>query len=157
MNLRVAAEVEFLVGLGLTSCQARVYAALCHAGDLDAKNLSKYSHVPRPDIYRIIEDLMKLGLVNKIISKPMTFRAIELEKGISILLTKRNKETRKLEKNAKNILRTFQRVDVQVESKNSGFVFLPNEEQIDHQIEVLIHRSKTINGYCMFTEKISTY
>jgi sugar-specific transcriptional regulator TrmB len=139
MNLKLAAEIEVLVGLGLTSCQARIYAALCHAGDLDAKELSQYAHVPRPDIYRIIEDLMKNGLVNKILSRPTTFRAIELRKGISILLAKRNRETKKLEKNAKNILETFHKIDLQAESRKTDFVLLPNAEQVDNQIEILIN------------------
>ena len=110
----------------MNSVNQELDAALCHAGDLDSKNLSQYAQVPRPDIYRIIEDLMKLGLVNKIISRPITFRAIRFKKGISILLGRRKKETKKLEKNGNTIMKAFQKVAVQVESKNPGFIFLPN-------------------------------
>jgi sugar-specific transcriptional regulator TrmB len=96
------------MGLGLTSCQAKVYLTLCRFGVADAKTVSHYAGVPRQDFYRIVSALEELGLVEKIISRPFTFEAIPIDRGTSLLLERRKLETERLEKKIKDILENFE-------------------------------------------------
>lgn len=100
--------VEALMGLGLTSCQAKVYLTLCRFGVADAKTVSHYAGVPRQDFYRIVSALEELGLVEKIISRPFTFKAIPIDRGTSLLLERRKLETERLEKKINDILENFE-------------------------------------------------
>lgn len=84
------------MSLGLTLCQAKVYLALCNFGVLDAKSIAKYADVPRPDVYRVVNELEKSGLIDRNLSRPTTFQALELDRGIDILLKKRREETEKI-------------------------------------------------------------
>ena len=59
---------QILTNLGLTPVQARVYLALVESGPLRISAISKASDVARPDVYRILSNLEKIGLVEKITS-----------------------------------------------------------------------------------------
>ncbi|TSA56230.1 hypothetical protein D4R42_03940, partial [bacterium] len=100
--------VEALMGLGLTSCQAKVYLALCHFGVADAKTVSHCADISRQDFYRIVSALQELGLVEKIISRPFTFSAISIDRGASLLLERRKLETERLEIKINEILENFE-------------------------------------------------
>mgnify|MGYP001031331611 CR=1 FL=1 len=131
-------EVEVLEGLGLTSCQAKAYLALCHFGLLDAKTVTKYADVPRSDTYRIMSELEGLGLIEKVISRPTTFRAISLEMGTSILLKRKKEETDRLESNIKGLLENFKTNNKQLQLPKPEFVLIPGKEAI-------INRSKIVH------------
>lgn len=135
-------EVEVLMDLGLTSCEARVYLTLCHYGALDAKTISKYSGVPRQDCYRVTAALQELGLIEKIISRPVTFKATDVKKGTAILLRRRKKETERLQSKTRQLLMTFKTENSQVQSGKPEFVLVPGKEAIIHRINSLITKSQ---------------
>jgi sugar-specific transcriptional regulator TrmB len=63
-----------------------VYTALLESGPLRVSAIAKISKVARPDVYRNLSKLQKIGLVEKIIRKPVEYRAIPMKKGLSLLL-----------------------------------------------------------------------
>jgi sugar-specific transcriptional regulator TrmB len=135
-------EVEVLMDLGLTSCQARVYLALCHFGTLDVKTISKHSKVPRQDCYRVTSDLQELGLIEKTISRPVTFKATEVEKGTAILLRRRKNETEKLTSKTEDLLMNFETKNNQVQLGKPEVVLVPGKEAIIDRISCLITKSQ---------------
>lgn len=137
------AEVEVLMSLGLTSCQAKVYLALCTFGVLDIKTISNHANVPRADIYRMTENLMKNGLVEKIISRPTTFQAIQFDKAVSFLLKKRREETEKIESKTRKVLKNFPKNQIKIESPKSDYILLPGREQIDKNARDSINGTET--------------
>ncbi len=93
--------------MGLTSCQARVYLTLVQSGISTVNAISKVSKVSRQDIYRLADSLQKLGLVEKIISRPVSFRAIPIDEGLSILLERKVEETNELRALTKEIIQNL--------------------------------------------------
>jgi sugar-specific transcriptional regulator TrmB len=87
-----AKEVQTLIEFGLTRCQAKVYLALVKLGE-DSKALTvfKVSNVARQDVYRILNELEQLGLVERVIAQPTRFRAISLGEAASIMLERKRK------------------------------------------------------------------
>jgi sugar-specific transcriptional regulator TrmB len=150
-------EVDVLVDLGLTSSQARVYLALCHCEKLEAKTISNYSGVPRQDIYRIASALQKRGLVEKIISRPIAFRAIPLEKGTAMLIERRKTKTKKLQLKVRKILEDF-KID-KIEGEKTEFVLVPKKEAIIEKIRKLIVNSRSsidlVTSWKMFLNTLS--
>ncbi len=81
--------IEALMHLGLTFLQATVYVTLLKFGKTEAKAISDSSGVARADVYRVMSTLEHLGLVEKIISTPSTYKATPIKEGCVLLLQNR--------------------------------------------------------------------
>lgn len=79
-------DIEALTSLGLTMLQATVYLTLVEAGNSTIKDIAKTAGVARQDLYRITSELQERGLVEQIITKPITYKAIPLKNGVNVLL-----------------------------------------------------------------------
>jgi sugar-specific transcriptional regulator TrmB len=121
--MRLQEEVQILMRLGLTFDQARVYLALARSGMSMAKTIAKNSRVARPDVYRIMPTLEKLGLVERIISAPYKFNAISRQDGISVLMKRRMEETSKLQAATREMLKV-------VKNNNTRMALEENEPQL---------------------------
>lgn len=89
-------ELQVLVDLGLTRTSAKVYLALSKSGPLKTLSLAKIAEVARPDTYRELLKLRDLGLVEQIFEKPMRYRAIPINKGLSLLLKERTAKYKRI-------------------------------------------------------------
>jgi len=98
-----AEEMGVLADLGLTSRQARVYLALLKTGGGKAKIVADVSLVNRQEIYRIIEDLQQMGLVQKNVTAPTTFTATPLADVIKRLLEQKTKQLTLIRQKAKQL------------------------------------------------------
>ena len=137
-------EIEVLKGLGLASTKARVYLALCHQGVSDIKTISDITGISRQDIYRLTSDLIKLGLVEKVVSHPSRFRATPIEVGVSFLLTQRQKELSILESKTKSLIENFISNNKKEEkSLLSQFVFVPSQEALIYRLKKAIENTQT--------------
>jgi sugar-specific transcriptional regulator TrmB len=100
-------DLKAMSTIGLTETQARVYLTLVNLETAKATNLWKKAGVARQDIYRILAELEKKGLVERIIKEPTEFKAITIREGISLLLNTKLIEYNEIEKMAKGILARF--------------------------------------------------
>ena len=136
-------EVQTLIRLGLTSCQARVFLALSRTESLTAYELSKIAKVTRQDVYRIIPTLQGIGLVEKILEKPIRFKALPMKEAMGILLNRRNRETDELERKVTELVYN---VDNALE-KNAAlesepqFVIVPPTEVIIKKLQKAIRNT----------------
>lgn len=122
-------HVQTLTGLGLTSCQSRVYLELVRAGPSSAKAISAAAQVTRQDVYRIMPALQKLGLVEAVIDSPTLFSAIPLEEGVSILMTRRKKENDELRLRTRDLLANFRKAEEKRSPQEEhAFVLIPPKE-----------------------------
>jgi HTH-type transcriptional regulator, sugar sensing transcriptional regulator len=69
-------KIKTLTNLGLTVDQARLYLALLQCGPATARQLSSASKIARPDIYRIIPTMEKQGIVEKLMTRPISYQAV---------------------------------------------------------------------------------
>jgi len=125
-------NLQVLTELGLSSCQGRVYIALLKLGqDSKATFISKMAKVPRQDIYRVLEELNQIGIVEKLLTKPQKFRPIPPKKAISFLLAKKKYAFLKLEKDADSLsARLRQYPDDQRGSIKKENTVLMNEKEV---------------------------
>jgi sugar-specific transcriptional regulator TrmB len=93
--------------LGLTMTQAKIYVALAANDVLSISDLSKLSKVHRTDVYRVVKELEKKGLVNRIIAHPILFKAMPLEECVDTLLQKRDETECRLRKEALKLRSNF--------------------------------------------------
>jgi sugar-specific transcriptional regulator TrmB len=125
-------DITTLVKLGLTVNQAKTYLANLKTGPCSAKELSRTAGIAIQDIYRVIPLLQKLGLEQRIITKPTTFKANPLKQTIPILLQQKDIEHNKLHK-ASLELENEQTYSSQIklkENEESKFLIISGKESI---------------------------
>jgi sugar-specific transcriptional regulator TrmB len=135
-------EVQTLTDLGLTLVQARVYLALARYGVSKIALLAKASDVARPDVYRTLNKLYELGLVEKLVEVPAQFKALPIEEGIKVLLTKKHAEYERLKNETNNLLTSFKKRSILTDSDVNQFVLVPQREAIINRIRQAIDNSK---------------
>ena len=64
-------DVEALTNLRLSPNQAKVYLAVIEIGTAEISEISKVSGVARQAIYPKVAELQKIGLIEKVIAKPV--------------------------------------------------------------------------------------
>ncbi len=74
--MKIEDKIQTLTNLGLTVDQARLYLALIQCGPATARQLASASKIARPDIYRIIPTIEKQGIIEKLMTKPISFQAV---------------------------------------------------------------------------------
>jgi len=137
-------NVEALTSIGLTVLQAKTYLALLKSGSSTIKEAAKTARVARQDLYRIMSELQKIGLIEKVISAPTRFKAIELAEGVAILLqharAKENEARRKILK----LMQRYKDVSAktQVQEEDSHFILVP-EKVVIQKIRRAIENTET--------------
>ena len=123
-------RVQTLELLGLTLCQERIYLALARLGIAKTKTISKVSGVSQQDVYRIMPELRRLGLVEKAVSKPTMFKAVPMNDAVSILMERKNEEYKKVQAKSAELLNNFGKNDgrttILIESPQ--FFLIPKQE-----------------------------
>lgn len=76
-------------------------------GKAGVQRIAKVSNVARPEVYRVMPTLQKLGLAEKIINKTILYEATPIKEGLSILLQNKKEAYAELEKEASSFLNNF--------------------------------------------------
>lgn len=142
--MNVPQEVQILIDLGLTSLQARIYFALCQTEMSEAATISKVTKVARSDVYRTLYKLHDLGLVEKEITNPITFRPIPMETGILFLLESKTNRDNKLKSEINFFLPKIKNKTIYKKSfqRESRFVMIPSRGVLIKKLKKAIHNTQ---------------
>lgn len=116
-------DSSILSEFGLSNLQAKVYLSLAKSRSLKASEISLLSRVARPDVYRVLMQLEEAGLVEAIISQPLEYRAVPIEKCVSALMQKRIIKTAELQEKALRLTQCYKR-DCGKEELDEKFQFM---------------------------------
>ena len=86
--------------------------------------------------------LQKLGLVEKVITAPVMFKAIPTEDALSILIKRKTKEYMELQVMVKELLKDFKenKTKMTLQEKEYQFILIPKKEA------VILRRRKAIEN-----------
>jgi sugar-specific transcriptional regulator TrmB len=137
-------KLQVLIDLGLTQVQARVYLALVESGPSRTSVISKASMVARPDVYRTISKLQNIGLVEKIIKKPLQYQAIPLKKGLSLLLETKTQHYEKVRAETRMLMdtATIRNSSETKHLETYQFVFIPKGKTVIEEIKSAIEKAE---------------
>ena len=96
-----------MVGLGLSGRQARVYLATLKLGGGKVQAIADLSSVHRQEIYRLVDSLVELGLIQRNLSVPATFSATPIEQTIRLLLQHKKLEITLMRQQTKPLIKTY--------------------------------------------------
>ena len=141
-------SVKVLKTLGLTSCQARIYLSLVSCGASTVKQISIDAKMAREEVYLVLPKLHSLGLIEKILERPMKYKAIPLQECISNLLEERKSKTVELEMLSKELIQNYKQANF--DGKNSTqlrqFVFVPSKQAVIKRLRNSVtHTKKSID------------
>jgi sugar-specific transcriptional regulator TrmB len=97
-------KIQTLTNLGLTVDQARLYLALLQGGPSTARQLATTSKIARPDIYRIIPTIERQGIVEKLMTKPISYQAVPAVMVLSNMIRHKTTEQKLLIKETEELL-----------------------------------------------------
>jgi sugar-specific transcriptional regulator TrmB len=120
-------DVKTLIDLGLSQRQASVFLVLSRLKRSEARTIATASSQPRQDVYKVLDELLQLGLIEKELSAPTKFTAIPIHDACSLLLRRRVKNAAYLRREAKVLERNFQGIDVEPDHREDKKVLLVSE------------------------------
>ena len=142
--MNVSREVQTLIDLGLTDLQARVYFSLYQKGPSEASTISKITNVARSDIYRTMDRLQQIGLIEKEISYPIRFKAFPLEMVFAILMKRQAKKYKELKSEINFLLLKSKKKNNSENSlhEESKFVLIPSREALIKKLKDAIKKTQ---------------
>jgi sugar-specific transcriptional regulator TrmB len=136
-------DIQALNDMGLSILQAKIFLSLVKLGEVNVGTISKSSNIVRQDIYRIMPTLEKLGLAERILSKPTTYKATPLKEAISILLLKRKKKDEEVIKKAHSLISNFNSYSNNLSDNESEFRITSERSLLFKTHTQLIEKAKT--------------
>jgi sugar-specific transcriptional regulator TrmB len=94
-------DIEILTSLGLTDREARVYLALLKTQPAKARTVASIAAINRQEVYDLLGNLQKRGLVHQNIMVPTTYLATPLTEGIRSLLEQKTNELTRISQKVK--------------------------------------------------------
>jgi sugar-specific transcriptional regulator TrmB len=119
--------VKTLIDLGLFTYAESVFLVLERLKSSNARTVATASRQPRQDVYKVLDELMQLGLIEKELSAPAKFTAVPIHDACSLLLKRRVKNAAYLRREAKVLERNFQGIDVEPVHDEDRKVLLVSE------------------------------
>lgn len=96
--------LSFLVELGLTSSEARVYLAAVNLGAATTTEIAAAAAKERSNTHHLLERLEQLGLVGATLDSPTRFKPIEVGEAVDHLFSLESVKFRKLDDRKKSVL-----------------------------------------------------
>ena len=151
-------DTQTLLNLGLTVSQAKVYLALLKLGaDSKGATIAKFAGVPRQDIYRLLAELQQVGIVQKKLARPATFRSALPEQAVSILLERKISNFSELKKEAEDFVNSIKDGlgEQSVPTEFDQFILISEREAITCKARELLETTqKTSNHITPFNELV---
>ena len=158
--------IPTLENLGLTKAQAKTYFALAKSNNSTISEISKNSKIHRTDLYEILKNLEKTGLVEQEISQPVRYQAIPITEGLDLLLQKKSRKHSELQNQVANLKQTYKepKKPIPTTKHESKFVLIPESrirenigktiERTQSSVDLVLSQPRFSKGLLLFSEKL---
>ena len=141
-------DTQLLTEIGFTKTQAKLYLALLRLGKTDGKTLSKQTGTSRPVVYRTLNELQKMGLVEREIAFPYKFKATPLKQGLQILMNHKFQQYEENREKTENfLLKKHDYPEANLDEKEWQFDVIEGKKRIIQIMKLQhekVHRSAVI-------------
>jgi sugar-specific transcriptional regulator TrmB len=137
-------NTDLLLGLGLSLNQAKVYLAILKLERTTVAQIAKFSKVRREDVYRILLILETIGLVERIMGKPVEIQATPISDALTFLVTEeKTKSDERLSSMRTKVHQLASRNwKHRLPEKESIYILIPERKAILAKTSELIRNSK---------------
>jgi sugar-specific transcriptional regulator TrmB len=144
-NVLESSELEVLTNLGLTPTNARIYLTLANSEPLKVSAIAEMAKVARPDTYRAIENLQKMGLIEKIIENPVKYKASPLNQTLQFLLETKKEQYKNVIAETEILLNEvkLREPDYRQQLKNFQFTLITEGNAVIRKIREAINSAES--------------
>jgi len=135
-------HLQTLNQLGLTPNQGKLYLTLLRTGKTTGSIISKETGLARQEIYRIINELHTIGLVEKIISVPTEFQAVPIQDGISVLMLEKARDFEQTKERIHSLIDEYSVTKGTIAQKEYKFLMIPPKKLANEARERMFENSK---------------
>jgi len=135
-------NIQALTNFGLTETQSKAYLCLYLLGPSTVNSLVSCSKIPRQDLYRVLNELSDIGLIEVLLSKPKQFEAIPPKDCLHLLTKIRNSETEEFQKSFSELLINLEQLTPQFNKNNNSIRLIQNKEPILREARELLINAK---------------
>lgn len=135
--------LAYLMDLGLTRLQTETYLCLASLGRARPSRLAKSLGIVRPEIYRILSDLLEKRLVERLLTRPAIYEVCDPEHGLRAMITR-------LCDRAQRAVDQFDKINSFIKSgipltepTESEFKLLPGRDLVIDTAVGMMHRSRS--------------
>jgi sugar-specific transcriptional regulator TrmB len=124
-------DTQTLSGLGISVSQGKVYLSLLRLKTASrVHTIAKFTDIPRQDVYRLLDELLHLGIVQKTLAKPATFKATPPTEAVNILIRRKRGEFSRMEREANKFVQraTELLTETQTELEKDQFLLIADRE-----------------------------
>jgi sugar-specific transcriptional regulator TrmB len=123
--------IQLLTKIGLTKTQAKIYLTLLKNGNVRARALAEMANSPRPLVYRTLDELQQIGLVEKEINAPNKYSAVPPDPGLQILVYNKFRHYKDIQEETKLFLHEFEKKHTGLSPKQEyWFKMVESKERI---------------------------
>ena len=122
--------IQKLQSAGLTEYESKIFLTLISHGTLSAREISKFSGVPKNRVYDSIEELERKGMINIILGKVKKFQSIQPEKAINNLFNFQLSELENKKEEAKTLFKAMQNLQKKSHENIVVWTFSGSREEI---------------------------
>ena len=155
--------IEIMHRLGLTVLEAKVYTTLITFEKGHVKEIARSLNIANCEVYRAISSLERLGLVEKLLTQPTTFKAIPIEETAKILLQNKTAEYAELQKGIERLISNFHWINSKnnsLEEKEKNIVISNGKivgKRLIHQLNTAQKSFETISTWDVCRRMLCTY
>ncbi len=135
-------DAESLCDFGLTLNQAKVYLAALQLGLASVGRISTESRIRREDIYRILPNLEKLGLIEKPLGAPVKIKARSFDQALSTLIRNQRTKLSKMKVRKEELLKKYRKTRKE-----------PDQPERESQFALLLERELILDKMMLMVKK----
>jgi sugar-specific transcriptional regulator TrmB len=130
-------DLHILTQIGFTKNQAKLYLALLKLGRTDGRTLAKNANSPRTVVYRTLDELQKMGLVEKEITSPYKFKATPVKEGLQILMVQKLQQYEENQQKTETFLLKYQNYkEEEQQEQQYKFITVEGKERIIQRMKL---------------------
>jgi len=139
--------VAELAVFGLTKTQAKIYLTLIALGVASASEIAGTSKVRREEVYRIIPELEKRGMITKKLETPRKFLAVKPETAIKVLTKDKMKtmkdEIENLQKKETELVSKLKAIELPIKHENSSIEVISQSDIVFTKLTEMIKHARS--------------
>jgi len=136
-----------LTHFGLTKNQAKTYITLTAIGIASASEIAALSKIRREEVYRIIPELEKHGIITRQLKVPRKFSATKPETAIKILTKTKLKtikeEIDKLKQKQAELISRLKTIELPIKEDNCTLEIITQEDNVTEKLTEMAENAKT--------------
>jgi len=136
---------ESLSKFGLLKNEAKIYLYLARFGGQKAQRVSEALSIHRTETYKILRRLEKMGLIYRILDKPVKFVALPIDQALSNLIEIKKQRLMLLEKTKEELVKLWNSLPCPMENSEAekeSFQILKGMLRINAKASEIIRKAK---------------